>query len=95
MRVKFIEGLNIENLENEINRFLAEIPDDPISLKYDFENLRAIVEYNSVNRNAICCECKFWDDGGKHDALIGLCQRCGGRKRFSDKVCGKYEDIRE
>lgn len=94
MQVRFIEGLSLENLEQEINKFLAGIPDEPKSVRYDFDNLLAIIEYSNVRGGAICCECRYWDDSGSHDALIGLCQRCGGRKRFSDKSCNYFEDVR-
>ena len=92
MQVKFIEGVTLESLEREINDFLAELSEDPKSIMYNFDNLSAVIEYNNVRKGAICCECAFWDDGGSHDALIGLCQRCGGKRRFSDKSCNKYED---
>lgn len=94
MQVKFIEGVNLEELESEINAFLVGLPSEPKSVTYDFDKMFAIIEYNKVRDKAICCECRFWDDTGEHDSLIGFCQRCGGRKRFGEKACNNYEDIR-
>ena len=90
MQVKFISGTSLPNLEDNLNNFLQGLDDDP-SIKYDFESLTAVVEFTAV-QNGLCCDCKFWDDNG--DNLVGLCHRCGGRKRFSDKACNKYEDVR-
>ena len=94
MQVKIIKGNDFADIENNLNNFLNSLTEDPKEIKYDFERLLAIVEFNKVDPNNLCCDCKFWDDGGKHDELIGLCQRCGGRKRFSDKCCNKFEDRR-
>jgi len=97
MQVKFIvpQNKNWYELESEINLFLNELDDSPNSIKYDIENCTAIIEYEEVRKGALCCECRFWDGGDSTDKLIGFCQRCGGRKRFSDKACNKYEDIRK
>ena len=92
MQVKIISKSTFDEMEVEINNFLSTLPQNPTNIKYDLENCITIIEYDCVRAGAICCECKFWDDNG--DNLIGLCQRCGGRKRFSDKACNKYEDVR-
>ena len=93
MQVKFIQGYNTATLEKNLNEFLGTLSDNP-TIKYDLNELVAIVEYEEARKGAICCECRFWDDSNSQDGLIGMCQRCGGRKRFSDKACGKYEDVR-
>lgn len=94
MQVKIICEQSHAALEDELNKFLAGLADDPTDIKVDIANCSAVVHYSNVNPKSICCECKFWDDGGKHDELMGLCQRCGGRKRFNAKACNKYEDVR-
>lgn len=93
MRVKFIEGVSLENLEAEMNAFLAGLKNDPKSVRYEFDRVLAIIEYDDVEKGRLCIDCKYWDDNG--DNLIGLCQMCGGRKRFSDKSCNKFKDVRE
>lgn len=90
MQVKIISGTNLESLEDNLNAFLEGLDDEP-SVKYDLANLAAVVEFKPA-QNCLCCDCKFWDDNG--DNLVGLCHRCGGRKRFSDKACNKFEDVR-
>ena len=92
MQVKFIQGENTQTLEKNLNDFLLTLNGNPTSIKYDLKEFIAIVEHEGAESGEICCDCKFWDDNG--DNLIGLCQRCGGRKRFSDKACNKFEDVR-
>lgn len=94
MQVKFIEGDSLKELECSLNEFLETLPEDPKTIDYRFGSFRftAIVEYSKVESGCLCCDCAFWDDKG--DNLIGLCQRCGGRKRFSDKACNSFEDRR-
>lgn len=91
MQVKFIVSQNWQELETDVNAFLATLGGDPTDVKYDLDKCTAVVEYTQV-KSGLCCDCRFWDDDG--DNLIGLCQRCGGRKRFSDKSCNKFEDVR-
>ena len=97
MRVKFIipKIKELEELEKDVNSFLDSLDDDPKRVVYDMEKCYAVIEYDNVRNGALCCECKFWDTGQSSDGVIGLCQRCGGGKRFSDKACAKYEDVRK
>lgn len=92
MQVKIISETSFNEMEVGINNFLSTLTQDPQNIKYDFDKCVAVIEYEKVEGKFLCCDCKFWDDNG--DNLIGLCQRCGGRKRFSDKSCNKFEDRR-
>ena len=92
MQVKLVEGKNAQALETNLNEFLSTLTQNPTSIKYDFAVMTAVVEYETMMKGAICCDCRFWDDNG--DNLIGLCQRCGGRKRFSEHACNCFVDIR-
>lgn len=95
MQVKIITCDDLEQMEQSLNQFLKGISNEPQSIKYDFSSNTAVVEYTEVNDKSICCECRFWDDSGSKDSLIGRCQMCGSIKRFSSRSCNKYEDIRE
>lgn len=96
MQIKIIkpEVKNWQDLEREVNEFLSTLEEPPLNTKIDIETCYAVIEYERVRKGAICCECRFWDDSGSVDELMGLCQRCGGRKRFNGKACNKYEDTR-
>ena len=91
MQVKIFVGQSYEDLETKVNEFLGQLPEDPKSIQFDLDNWSAIVEYDRVV-NAICCECKNWD--AEEGELMGLCQKRGCRKRFSNKSCKDFDDIR-
>ena len=93
MQVKFITGNSLTELEDGVNSFLDGLSDEPQEVRFDIDKLNVIIIYNKVRKNALCCECKFWQDtdGG----TMGLCQRYGGRKRFDCKACANYEDVRD
>ena len=91
MQVKVIHGDSIPDFEEKLNAFLDTIDGEP-NIKYDFSEMTAAVEYSKPEPSGLCCDCRFWDDNG--DNLIGLCHRCGGRKRFSDKACKNFIDVR-
>ena len=94
MQVKIIVGGTYAELERKINEFLNELHEDPKDVRVDLENWSAVIEYDKT-ANALCCECKYWDDSGQNDSLYGLCQLKGGRKRFGSKCCKDYLDVRE
>lgn len=92
MRVSFICGTSVADLESKLNDFLKTV-EGVTDIKYDLENtMTAIVAYTPAGRNELCCDCRAWDDNG--DNLIGLCHKRGGRKRFSDKACEDFDDRR-
>ena len=92
MQVKFITGADINQVEVLLNEFLETLSETP-TIKYDLNNLTVIVEYTTIRNGAICCECRHWDEYSG-DGLMGMCQMCGQRKRFSSKCCSKYADVR-
>lgn len=94
MQVKIIVGKSYAELEASVNEFLADLSEDPKSIQFDLDNWSAIIEYDKVIK-AMCCDCKHWDDSGDSSSLIGLCQKHGGRKRFSSRCCKEFLDVRE
>lgn len=91
MRVKILVGSNLGELEDNVNNFIASLSEEPKDVKVDVSDWSAVVVYDEA-KSGICCECKWWDC--TDEGLIGLCQRHGGRKRFSNKSCKEYVDIR-
>lgn len=92
MQVKILVGDTYAELERKVNDFLDELHEDPKEVRIDLENWSAVIEYDKT-LNALCCECKWWD--ANDDDTIGLCQKRGGRKRFNNRCCKEYVDIRE
>ena len=91
MRIKLLVGTDYKDLENQINEAVKSQKD--ASVDVNFETIAAVVTFNE-DAKTMCMDCRFWDDGGEHDSLIGLCQCCGGRKRFNNKSCGEFKDRR-
>lgn len=92
MQVKLIVGTDYRDLENQINESVKAKKDAKVDV--DFKSIAAVVTYET-SCNSLCVDCRFWDDCGEHDSLIGLCQKKGGRKRFSNKACEEFKDVRE
>ena len=91
MQVKLIVGTDYTDLEEQINVFVSAKKDAKVDV--DFKNVAAIVTYGG-DPKTLCCDCRFWDDSGEHDKMIGLCQCNGGRRRFNDKSCEEFKDMR-
>lgn len=91
MQVKIIVGTDYKDLETQINETVNGKKE--ASVDVDFKNIAAVVTFDAPCKS-LCVDCRFWDDSGEHDSLIGLCQRKGGRKRFNDKSCEEYADVR-
>ena len=62
LRIKYVQGKDIQTLENNVNAFLASLTS--------------------------------WDDGGE-TTTSGLCHQCGQRRRFNNKACRSFRDVRE
>lgn len=86
---KFISGSSLDELQENLNNFTADIDSNP-TVTWIKEYL-VMVEINTVTPNHICCECANWSDGGVCDAIYGECPARGLRRRYSDPACGKYE----
>lgn len=98
VQIQIVEGKNVKEMQDATNAFLAGLKDEEVlNIKYDFTHPITIVEYSKVEawRGRMCMDCKHWDDGNSHDSVSGLCQMCGGRKRFNCSACSNYADVRE
>ena len=98
LQVEIVTGMTTEELQGSINAFLKTLPDDEAvrDIKIDTPEGTATILYivKEKWKGQLCCDCKFWDDSGDHEAVIGLCQVCGGRRRFSSNSCEKFQDVR-
>lgn len=96
IQIKFIHANEIVALETATNEFLRTVDSETVKdIKYDFEELVAIVQYDLIAewKNRMCCECQYWDDGGE-PTTSGLCHECGQRKRFNYPACKCFKDVR-
>ena len=97
LQVKFIYGTDLADLNESLNKALSTTESETKpDIKYDFNKIIAVIEYETheAYKDRLCCDCTFWDDSVGNSDLIGMCQMCGKRKRFNDKACPRYEDIR-
>lgn len=91
MQVKLVLGTDYQDLQDSLNRFLDSLSDNEPRIKYNLDKMVAIVEYESVRKKALCCECQHWADEG---GLVAFCTMCGKRKRYDGKPCNHYLDVR-
>lgn len=97
LKVKIIDAVTRHKMEDELNGFLSSLTSEDVrNITYDFPNLTVAIEYEITDawKNMICADCQYWDDGNSADAVIGMCQECGGRKRFNCKACERFKDVR-
>lgn len=97
LQIQIVTGENIERLNINVNKFLATINSDAVkNIDVNVPNLTAIIQYKTkeIWQDRLCSECKYWDDSGSSDAVTGLCQECGGRRRFNCKACESFKDLR-
>ena len=96
-QIELVDGKTIKSLKDATNDFLAGYESDAIKeISFDFDHMVAVIKYETdANwKNCLCSECQYWDDSGSADAVSGLCQEHGGRKRFNCRACAKFKDIR-
>ena len=96
LQIKFVQGKDIESLNDAANEFLASFDEDSIrSIGIDYDKMIALVQYvaNAEWKKRMCCECKYWDDGGE-PTTSGFCQENGRRRRFDYKACECFKDVR-
>lgn len=96
LQIKIVTGVENQDLENEVNRFLTTVDDDAVKdIKVDTSKGIATIQYviKELWKGQMCCDCKYWDDGGE-PTTSGLCQECGQRRRFNAKACERYKDVR-
>lgn len=97
IQIKIINSENLEKLNDSINSFLAGISNDSVrDISVDLNSLIGIIQYDIKEEwlSQMCCDCQHWDDSGQSSSVVGLCQICGGRKRFNSKACSEFVDVR-
>lgn len=98
LQIKLVEGKDSTELNNNTNEFLATIQSEAVKdITVDVPNMTAIIQYilEEKWKGHLCCDCQHWDDGGSLESVTGLCQECGGRRRFNNKSCPQFKDVRE
>lgn len=86
-------GTDLPDLNRSLNEALSKIENPHIN--YFLDNLTAVIEYETVSLNNICCECKFWDSTDSENDVVGICHKRGKRLRFNCRACDYYDDIRK
>lgn len=83
--------------EDMINAFLATIKTEDVRNVDVRESGFTVILYEVKEAwvNRICCDCKYFDDGGDSSSVSGVCIECGGRRRFNCKACDKFKDVRD
>ena len=93
LQVKFVEGKDRETLENNVNEFLASLSFEVKDIKPASHSVMILYEMHEEWKDRMCCECQLWDDGGE-TTTSGICHECGKRRRFNNKACKCFKDIR-
>lgn len=95
LQIKLIQAESIDELTILVNDFLTSI-ETVTDIKVTDTSLIAVIQYEIDEqwKKEICTDCKYWDCGQSSDALMGLCQRCGGRRRFNSPACKDWADNR-
>ena len=96
LQIKTFHHNDPQHIDDLVNQFLATLTSEAVKDIDVRESGFAVVTYEVKDTwsDMICADCSYWDDTGSADAVIGLCQECGGRKRFNCKACQKFKDIR-
>lgn len=97
LQIRIAQGKDIGDLEDKVNGVLEDIKSDDVkNIEFVIPELTAVIEYirSEEWKGRMCMDCQYWDDAGSADAVIGLCQVCGGKKRFNCKACEKFKDVR-
>ena len=96
LQVKILAGSDLEGLNSQINSFLANLATEAVKdISISLDTMTAIIQYDIQDAwvEKLCVDCKHWDSG-QHASVIGLCQECGGRKRFNNQACQQFKDVR-
>ena len=96
LQVKTVYGTDVPSLTRSLNETLSQITSEVKSV-HIVNEVTAIIIYDEIQlfEKRICCECQYWDDSQNPGGMMGICQHNGGRKRFGEKACRDYKDIRE
>lgn len=97
MKVKFVIGTDLQDLQDSLNSYLNSIKETEVNVKYDLDRLIVIVEHDGCSKESVCrcCDCIFYDPSEDRRTPWGLCQRRGERTKFNRKSCGDFIDVRE
>jgi len=94
IQIKFVQGKDLMTLEKGVNEFLASLSSEEVKdIKREDTLVTILYERKDAWVGMMCCDCKYWDDGGE-PTTSGLCQECGKRRRFNAKACDRYQDVR-
>ena len=93
LQIKFVEGKDIQTLENNVNEFLASLTSEVKDIKTENGMATILYEVFEAWKNRMCCECQYWDDGGE-PTTSGICHECGQRRRFNTRACKCFKDVR-
>lgn len=95
LQIKYVEGKDMETLENNVNKFLASLSSDEVKdIKREETLVTILYERKDAWVGMMCCDCQHWDDGGE-PTPSGLCHETGRRRRFNCKACERFKDVRE
>ena len=97
LQVKVISTVQVTDLESSINEFLTTVDTESVKdISVDVMDSTAVIQYEIVEewKNALCCDCQHWDDGGSTSNVSGLCHECGQRRRFNCRACKQFKDVR-
>ena len=87
---------SIKELDASVNEVLSTISKEEFySIEVKEEKGLAFILYEKEEpwKNALCCDCQYWDDQGE-TSTSGLCHECGQRRRFNCKACKSFKDVR-
>ena len=96
VQIKLIQSKDIEALNASVNEFLAFVDSEEVSnIEFYFKELVAVIQYEKKEqwKGRLCCDCKYWDDGGE-TSTSGLCHERGQRRRFNNPSCKCFKDVR-
>lgn len=96
LQVKTIYGTDPPNLNDSLNKELSQFTSKIVDIKFPNDSTAVIIyELTEEFENEICCDCQYWDDTSCSTNLIGFCMLCGKRKRFNEKACRQFKDVRK
>lgn len=96
IQIKVVTGMTVEELQTAANEFLTTLQDEAVKdVKINApEGIATILYvYQEEWENHMCCDCQYWDDGGEM-TTSGICHECGKRRRFNNKACKCFKDVR-
>lgn len=96
LQIQIIEADSTEELTKKANEFLATIDDQDVKNVSVNVIGECVIQYlvEEAWKDRKCYDCKYWDDGGDPEALIGFCRERGGRKKYLCNACNCFKDIR-